>query len=113
MLQAMKHFDVTVSKFVVGGASKRGWTTWTTGTVEPRCAALVPVVMDLLNLANNTDRAYESLGGWTFEYKDYTAAGMVGPVTKTPEFARLADIVDAYSYISTKRGARSPWPSPQ
>ena len=68
--------------------------------------------MDLLNLANNTDRAYESLGGWTFEYADYTNAGMVGPVSKTPEFARMADIVDPYSYISTKRGACSPWPNP-
>jgi PhoPQ-activated pathogenicity-related protein len=38
--------------FVVGGASKRGWTTWTTGLVEKRTKAIVPVVMDLLNLAN-------------------------------------------------------------
>jgi PhoPQ-activated pathogenicity-related protein len=37
---------------------------------------------------------------------------MVGPNTRTPEFSRLADIVDPYSYLSTKRGAPSPWPAP-
>ena len=51
---AQKSFGVHLEKFVVGGASKRGWTTWTTGVVDKRCAAIVPVVMDLLNLAENT-----------------------------------------------------------
>ena len=109
---AQKSFGVHLEKFVVGGASKRGWTTWTTGVVDKRCAAIVPVVMDLLNLAENTDHSFESLGGWTFEYADYTNANMVGPVTKSKEFARLADIVDPYSYLSTKSGAPSPWPAP-
>jgi PhoPQ-activated pathogenicity-related protein len=68
--------------------------------------------MDLLNLAENTDHSYESLGGWTFEYADYTNAGMVGPITQSPEFARLADIVDPYSYLTTKSGRSSPWPAP-
>lgn len=40
---AKKNFDVTVAKFVVGGASKRGWTTWTTGIADHRVAAIVPV----------------------------------------------------------------------
>ena len=42
-----------VTQFVVGGASKRGWTTWTTGVGDMRVAAIVPVVMDLLNLLPN------------------------------------------------------------
>jgi hypothetical protein len=32
-----------VTRFVVGGASKRGWTTWTTGIADHRVAAIVPV----------------------------------------------------------------------
>ena len=32
-----------VSKFVVAGASKRGWTTWTTGAVDPRVVGIEPV----------------------------------------------------------------------
>lgn len=29
---------------------QRGWTTWTTGAVDKRVVAIVPMVMDLLNL---------------------------------------------------------------
>ena len=101
----------SLERFVVGGASKRGWTTWTTGVVDKRCAALVPVVMDLLNLAENTAHSFESLGGWTFAYADYTNAAMVGPITQSPEFQSLASIVDPYSYLSTKQGYPSPWPA--
>lgn len=37
-----------LKNFVVGGASKRGWTTWTTAAVDDRVVAIVPVVIDLL-----------------------------------------------------------------
>merc|ERR1711953_231919 len=60
-----------IDSFVVGGASKRGWTTWMTGIVDKRCKAIVPVVMDLLDLKTNSDNTYRALGGWTFEYNDY------------------------------------------
>ena len=53
----------TINDFVVAGASKRGWTTWSVGCVEPRVKAIVPVVMDLLNLVNNTHNHWRSLGG--------------------------------------------------
>ena len=36
---------VGVQEFVVGGASKRGWTTWTTGVSDVRVAAIIPTVM--------------------------------------------------------------------
>merc|ERR1712130_1066230 len=35
---------------IVTGASKRGWATWLVGAVDPRVMAIVPVVMDMLNL---------------------------------------------------------------
>ena len=35
---------------MVAGASKRGWTTWTTAAVDKRVFAAVPIVMDMLSL---------------------------------------------------------------
>ena len=36
-----------ITQFIVSGASKHGWTTWTTSSVDVRGIAIVPVVMDL------------------------------------------------------------------
>lgn len=46
-----KNSKAKIERFMVAGASKRGWTTWTTAAVDPkRVFAAVPIVMDLLNI---------------------------------------------------------------
>lgn len=39
-----------INKFMLAGASKRGWTVWTTAAVDKRVFAAIPIVMDLCNL---------------------------------------------------------------
>jgi hypothetical protein len=34
-----------ITRYMVAGASKRGWTTWTTAAVDKRVFAAVPIVM--------------------------------------------------------------------
>jgi PhoPQ-activated pathogenicity-related protein len=36
------------AKYIVAGASKRGWTTWTTGAVDKRVIGIIPIVMGAL-----------------------------------------------------------------
>ncbi len=45
----MKQGFGKIEKFMVAGASKRGWTTWTTAAVDKRVIAAIPIVMDMAN----------------------------------------------------------------
>ena len=55
--------NVNVKDFVVSGASKRGWTAWTTAAVDDRVVAVVPMVIDMLNMVPSFENHYRSYGG--------------------------------------------------
>jgi len=86
-------------KFMIGGASKRGWTTWTTAAVDnERVIAAVPIVMDILNIHQNFHHHYRSLVGWTFAFKDYYELNITLYVDH-PNLLKMGAIVDPYSYF--------------
>ena len=60
-----------IKNFSVGGASKRGWTTWMAAAVDRRVVTIWPMVLDLLNVNVQMHNIYQSLGGWTFAFKPY------------------------------------------
>lgn len=94
---AKKNPQANITKFVVAGASKRGWTTWTTGAVDKRVIGIVPIVMDELNFVKNAHHHFRSLGGWTFAFKDYYELNVTGDLDD-PQTAQLTSIVDPFAY---------------
>ncbi len=61
-----------VHKYVVAGGSKRGWTTWLTGAVDRRVVALIPIVIDVVNVRACGINHYCSYGFWAQAIGDYT-----------------------------------------
>jgi PhoPQ-activated pathogenicity-related protein len=88
-----------IKKFMVAGASKRGWTTWTTAAVDTnRVFAAIPIVMDLLNMNENLRHHRKSLGGWTFAFGDYYTLNITSKMD-TPEMFAMQRIIDPYYYL--------------
>jgi PhoPQ-activated pathogenicity-related protein len=88
---------LVVDRFVVAGRSKRGWTSWTTAAVDDRVVAVVPVVIDLLNLEQSFRHHYDVYGFWSPAIGNYTKLG-IPDWFGTPEMAALAAIIEPYSY---------------
>lgn len=83
-----KNYQKPITSFVVGGASKRGWTTWTTAATDDRVVAIIPIVIDLLNLEASFDHHWKNYGFWAPAVDDYVREGIMDWMG-TPEFDRL------------------------
>ena len=86
-----------VERFVVAGASKRGWTTWLAGAVDPRVVAIAPIVIDVLNIAPSIKHHYASYGFWSKALKDYENQGLAERMDD-PESEAIRAIIDPYRY---------------
>ncbi len=90
--------DRPVEGFVIAGASKRGWTTWTTAIVDERVIAIVPVVMDMLNVVPSFLHHWRCYGEWSTAINDYVYEGVTDWMG-SKEYARLMELVEPYSFI--------------
>jgi PhoPQ-activated pathogenicity-related protein len=88
-----------VSRFVVAGGSKRGWTAWTTAVVDRRVAAVVPIVIDMLNVEPSFVHHWRAYGAWSNAVKDYVDHGIMDWMG-TPQFKALMKIEEPYEYRS-------------
>lgn len=86
-----------VSRFVVAGASKRGWTTWTTAAVDKRVIAIVPLVIDLLNVIPSFEHHWQVYGFWAPAIRDYVDMKIVD-WSRTPQYKALMKIEEPYEY---------------
>jgi len=90
---------VAVRGFVVAGASKRGWTTYLTAAAAPaRVLGIIPIVFDFLNFPSQLLRQRELFGEPSAMLRDYTARGLTEIFGSSPKEAKLAWLVDPYSY---------------
>jgi PhoPQ-activated pathogenicity-related protein len=86
-----------VTRFVVAGGSKRGWTTWTTAAVDHRVVGIIPAVIDLVNIVPSFTHHWQAYGFWAPAIADYERMGIMRWLG-TPQFAALMTIEDPWSY---------------
>jgi len=92
--QVLKH---KINRFVVSGASKRGWTTWLTGASDPRVAAIAPMVIDILNMPVNLDYQVRMWKDYSVQIEDYVKLG-IPQTTRSEKGMAITTMVDPYSY---------------
>lgn len=89
--------SLSVNRFVVMGGSKRGWTTWTTAAVDSRVVAIVPAVIDLLNLEASFQHHWRVYGFWAPAIKDYLEHDIMR-WSGTPRYRQMLKIIEPYEY---------------
>ncbi|MCB8932055.1 MAG: hypothetical protein H6534_01315 [Chthonomonadaceae bacterium] len=87
-------------KFVVTGASKRGWTSWLVGASgDPRVIGIAPEVYDNLDILPQMKHQVEAFGGYSERIGDYTSKDLIATL-ETEAGQKLARMVDPLSYVS-------------
>jgi PhoPQ-activated pathogenicity-related protein len=92
--QTLQH---DIKRFVVSGASKRGWTTWLTGASDTRVAAIAPMVIDILNMPVNLDYQVKMWKDYSVQIEDYVKLE-IPQTARTEKGAAITTMVDPYSY---------------
>ncbi|MDR2815112.1 MAG: PhoPQ-activated pathogenicity-related family protein, partial [Proteiniphilum sp.] len=95
---AAQELDRQVNRFLVSGASKRGWTTWLTSAIrDPRVEAIAPMVIDMLNMPVTLDYQKRLYGEYSEEIQDYVNLEI--PQAIRSEFGNaVVQMIDPYSY---------------
>lgn len=92
-----------VKQYVVTGGSKRGWTTWLVGAVDPRVIGIAPMVIDALNSEEITKHQYEAYGFFGPSLGDYTRHGLFPHKIGTKEYQAVLKVEDPYYYLGRDR----------
>lgn len=87
-----------VEKFVIGGASKRGWTTWMTGVADSRVQAVVPIVIDVVNAEPSLRHHAEAYGFWADAIGNYYQHKILQRFDH-PRMQTLYEHVDPYYHL--------------
>jgi PhoPQ-activated pathogenicity-related protein len=86
-----------IKHFVVAGGSKRGWTTWMTAAVDSRVRAIVPIVIDVLNVDVSMRHHYSAYGFWAPAIGDYVRHEIMHR-RHLPRYVDLIQLEDPFAY---------------
>jgi PhoPQ-activated pathogenicity-related protein len=100
---AKQKWGIAIDHFTVSGASKRGWTTWLTGAVDSRVNAIVPIVIDMLNMSDQMRHQVDAWGSPSRMIHPYTDLGVTDRFD-TPRGRELRRIIDPYAYRDRLEG---------
>lgn len=93
-----EEFQTDVRKFVITGASKRGWTSWlTAATGDKRVIAIAPMVIDTLNIPTQLKNQVRAFGKPSEMIRDYTVRNLI-PLPPGKVSQALWRMVDPWSY---------------
>lgn len=88
---------LAIEKFVIAGGSKRGWTTWCTAAVDKRVEAIVPIVIDVLNVDVSMRHHVGVYGFYTLAINDYVQHKIMNRMGDS-RLKQLYEIEDPYAY---------------
>lgn len=98
-IEILQERNITIENFVLVGASKRGWAVWLASLEDSRVSAIVPIVIDILNVQNNIEHICRSyIKGCPLaldSYKQYSVLELLMTNASKP----LLEIEDPYSYL--------------
>lgn len=60
-----------IDGFVVSGGSKRAWTSWLVGLLDPRVIGMIPIVINVLDVDATTRHHWETMGYFSPALGDY------------------------------------------
>lgn len=89
-----------VRKFVVSGGSKRGWAAWLVGALDKRVAAIIPIVINVLDPDATTRHHWRAMGYFSPALKDYVDHGLVPDMIGHPGVRAIRRIEDPLGYRS-------------
>lgn len=96
-----REWALSINAFTVTGSSKRGWTTWLTGAMDKRVAAIAPMVIDILNIERQMahQEAVFGPGRYSEKISEYTSLGLHRQIN-TPAGQTLQNMVDPHRYLA-------------
>jgi PhoPQ-activated pathogenicity-related protein len=96
--------ETDIQRFVVAGASKRGWTTWSIGSTDRRVVAIIPMVFSMLNIEETVMNHFRDMdGAYSFAFSPYWNEGLTREFYN-PKTDGVWDVEDMFRYRERLRG---------